>query len=87
MTKLEQAAALVAQEFKATMAEGEFDTFNEMARCYRWESSDIKDEVDAILRDLTAGEVYIDEDDGSMVFAPDGEMEYRKFSAMWRKQI
>ena len=77
-------AKAVADDFKATMKEFDFETFKEMAKCYCWTSVDIKEEVDAIIRQYNA---YIDELDGSEVFLNDDSVNYREFSKMWHKYL
>ena len=62
----------VANGFLEVMHEEDFDTFEEMKQCYWWNSQDIKDEVEAYLREI---DWYIS-DDGSEVFhidAPEGQ--------------
>ena len=77
---LEDLAKVVADDFKATMLDEGFNSFAEMARCYAWDSADIKDEVNAIIGSVDA---YIDEVDGTEVIFDDDMISYRKFSAMW----
>ncbi len=43
---------LVSDEFNRAVKEGGFDNFKEMKRCYDWEASDIRGEVDYIVTDL-----------------------------------
>lgn len=82
----EALAQVVADDFKETMDTFGFDSFNEMAECYWWDSKDIKEEVDSILRTKNTG-AYIDECDGSLVIKEDGDIEYRTFARMWRKLL
>ena len=85
----DQLAKIVADDFKSTMNEFDFESFEEMSRTYRWNSVDIKEEVDAILREATNGDAYIDEADGSLIIFNNGtdDIPYRKFSTMWRKYL
>lgn len=52
----DELAKKVADCFKSTMDEEGFETFDEMRRCYCWEAIDIKEEVDAIIREISADE-------------------------------
>ena len=81
----EQLAEIVAADFIATMKEEHFDTFTDMIICYWWTPTDIKNEVDAILREKTPA--YIDEADRTDVILNDDLMPYRKFSRMFRRII
>lgn len=80
-------AKIVADDFLDTMKEFEFDTFEEMANCYYWDSKDIKEEVDAIIRAKTNDVAYINEWDGNTIHIGDEMMDYRKFARMWRKYL
>lgn len=79
-------ASKVAEEFRETMSQEGFDSFNEMAKCYWWTAEDIKEEVDEIIRaiDDTA---CVDEVDGKSVILDGNEISYRNFATMWRKAI
>ena len=70
---IRNAEALVAKDFVEFMQENGFLSFKEMRQCFKWDSQDIKEEVDAALRDLTKGEYCVDELDGSMVVG-DGDL-------------
>ena len=88
----QELAQIVADEFNKYMDEHDFDDFDEMKQCYWWDSKDIKDEVDAIIRIETNERAYIDELDRTDVFleyenAPQGMMSYREFSRMWHKLL
>lgn len=80
-------AKIVADDFMQTMNEQGFESFDEMKRCYWWDSNDIKAEVDSILQSVCEADAYIDEVDGSDVILDGGIIPYRKFSAMWRKYL
>lgn len=54
----ERLAEIVADDFKKTMKDEGFETFKEMCYCYGYDSQDIKEEVDSIIREI-AGEYYI----------------------------
>lgn len=86
---MDQLAQAVADYFLDVMKEEEFDTFDEMKQCYWWTPEDIKDEVDAVLRDVSNESAYIDELDRSEVFSGQGSesIPYRQFSRMWRNII
>ena len=47
------------------MKDNDFESFNEMKDCYWWTSQDIKNEVEAVLKD---NDWSIDEIDGSDIF-------------------
>lgn len=84
---LKELAKIVADDFKQDMQEHDCETFDEMVDLFWWTTKEIKEEVDYIIRKASNGEAYIDELDGTMVFAPGEEMSYRKFSAMWHKNL
>lgn len=86
-TEMSRAITAVAEDFVETMKDSGFETFAEMKRCYMMDSEDIRAEVDSILRDRVP-EVCVDEDDGTMVIADDGdEMTYRKFMSCVYSEI
>lgn len=82
---LAQAQQFVANEFLETMREFEFETFEEMRDCYWWTSSDIKNEVDYMLKNTNW---YID-DSGADVINQETEeiVSYRSFIAKVYKLI
>jgi hypothetical protein len=86
-TSFEDLAKAVATEFAKDMKEIGFDTFNEMAKSYDWTSKDIKEEVDGILRQITKGEAYVDECDGTEVMYKDTSMNYKRFNTMFRRYL
>ena len=85
----EELAKVVADGFKAVMEEEGFDTFEEMKQCYWWETNDIKDEVEAYLKeaDAQSDKIICMSDDRTDVYIGDDYISYRKFSAMWHKMI
>lgn len=85
--KFEELAEIVANDFFETMKEFDFQTFDEMKKCYWWTSQDIKEEVDGIIRQAKGCDAYIDELDGSLVFLDGQDMAYRKFAKMWRNAL
>lgn len=62
---LEQMINNVANYFLDCMKDNDFESFNEMKDCYWWTSQDIKNEVEAVLKD---NDWSIDEIDGSDIF-------------------
>ena len=85
---LAQGAQIVANDFLEAMHDGEFDSFQQMADCYWWDSADIKEEVSAILRIEANNDVWVDEEDGLYVYSNENEMvTYREFARMWRKLV
>lgn len=52
MKKFEGLAKRVADEFRKTMKVEEFESFEEMKRCYGWEWADVKDEVDYCINEI-----------------------------------
>ena len=89
MTTINELAKIVADDFKATMDEFGFETFNEMAKCYWWTSADIKEEVSAIVDEVARerNELLYVSDDGEDVFAGCEDVSYRTFAKMFRKEI
>jgi predicted alpha-1,6-mannanase (GH76 family) len=85
----DQLAKIVANDFKETMKEFDFESFEEMARTYWWTSKDIKKEIDAILREYTNNDAYIDEVDETLVIFNNGtdDIPYRTFSNMWKRYL
>lgn len=81
----EELAVKVADDFRETMDEQGFESFDEMKKCYWWDSNDIKEEVNSILSSVRDADAYIDEIDGSDVILNGDTIPYRKFSAMWHK--
>ena len=88
MKEFEGLAKVVADGFREVMEEEGFDTFDEMKDCYWWTTQDIKEEVDFYLSEATDGDACIG-DDGADVYyhGTDLMISYRKFSAMWRKEL
>lgn len=86
----ERLAELVAEEFKKEMVEHDCDTFDEMVDLFWWTPTEIKDEVDYIIRNVEGVEglgAYIDELDRTEVFIDRQSIPYRKFARMWRKAL
>lgn len=84
---LDYFASKVAEQFKKEMNEIGVETFQELVRCYRWDSSDIKDEVDFFLRLTSDDEAYVDEEDGEFVYYNDETLTYKEFSRLWKKYL
>lgn len=87
---LKETVEIVASDFKSTMVEEEFDTFEEMKSCYDWTSTDVKAEVDAILKFSTTGsfDCYLSDDGADILGCADvEEIPYRKFMSMVYKRI
>ncbi len=65
----EKLARIVADDFKATMQEEGFSTFDDMRKCYWWEWSDVRDEVRAIIDEAAKdyGESFWMADDGTFI--------------------
>ena len=70
-----------AEYFKGIMAEEGFDTFEEMKQCYWWDSSDIKEEIKAIILDY---EWFFNDDETEIFYIGDESTDtsYRKFIKM-----
>ena len=79
----DEAAEYVAKDFISTMQDEGFETFQEMAKCYMWETDDIKSEVYYILQDTNC-EMW---DDGSELEIGQNSIEWRKFSKLFRDKI
>ena len=88
INNFEELAQVVAKGFKEVMKEEDFDTFEEMKDCYWWTTQDIKDEVDAYIKEATDGDACIG-DDGLDVYLHGTDMmiSYRTFSNMWHKAL
>ena len=87
---LKDTVEIVASDFKATMTEEGFDTFEEMKSCYDWSSSDVKAEVEAILKFSTIGsfDCYLSDDGADIIGCVDvEEISYRKFMSLVYKRI
>ena len=84
---LDYFARKVAEQFKKHMNELGLETFQELSRCYMWNSSDIKEEVDYYLREASNDEAYVDEEDGKFVYYKDETLTYKEFSHLWRKYL
>ena len=52
----EMLAKMVADDFRETMNDEGFDSFEQMCKCYAWEWADVKDEVDAIITEIARRE-------------------------------
>lgn len=79
-------AERVAAEFRTQMEAEGFESFREMVRCYQWDTDDIKNEVDYILRDI-GEDAYIDEEDGNFIYLNGDSIPYSEFSRMFRKYL
>ena len=49
---IDQLAKLVADDFKETMKENGFESFEEMKKCYWWTAQDIREEISDIAQIL-----------------------------------
>ena len=85
----EDLAKVVADGFKEVMKEEGFDTFDEMRACYWWDSNDIKDEVEAYIKeaDENSDVVICLSDDRTDVYIGDDYISYKSFSNMWHRLI
>jgi len=83
---LEQMINNVANYFLEEMKENDFETFDDMKRCYWWTSQDIKEEVNSVLNDY---DWAIDEIDGADIFDENGNgvCSYRSFMSKVYKII
>ena len=80
----ESLAKLVADDFRKTMYEEGFKTFNEMKKCYCWDARDIKEEVDYTITKYaneTGASVYMF-DDHSAVEVDLDVMSWREFKKL-----
>ena len=77
---------MVADDFKQAMNEEGFESFKEMARCYQWDSDDIRAEVEYIIN--ASKKAYMG-DDGITVFddVSDEPYKYRDFIRLVRKEL
>lgn len=85
---IKELARLVSDDFQKTMNEEGFETFNEMRRCYCWETQDIKEEVSSIINEISAKvweerkETVFMYDDYSTVIADGEDMSWRDFKKL-----
>ena len=70
----------VANDFRRTMQEEDFQTFKAMKDCYDWDASDIRFEIEYMINKLYDGMVL---DDGTIIANDDSECSYREF----KKQV
>lgn len=79
---------IVAGMFVETMNEENFESFEDMARCYWWDSKDIKDEITYGINNLCSDIGYIF-DDGSEIMTWDEKenMSYRTFASRVKKKV
>ena len=84
MTNIEKTVRYTALKIAELMKEEKFENFKEMAECYWWTSTDIREKFESYATDL--GLAYIDEVDGSLVIGFDGsEMSYRSYAHQIKK--
>lgn len=78
---------IVVNDFKKSMLDEGFESFNEMAKCYMWDSSDIKQEVSSIINDQN--NAYMDEESGEITINDDSiePYKYKMFIAKVRKAL
>ena len=67
----ERLAELVAYDFKHTMEEQGFETFDEMKRCYMWDATDIKEEVSTIVSEISSDNWEKTQNIGETAFVSD----------------
>lgn len=79
----DEVAQIVAEEFVQTMKEEGFEIFQEMVKCYMWETDDIKSEVCYILQNTNC-EMW---DDGTQLELGNKTMVWRAFSKLFRNKI
>lgn len=82
-------AKLVADDFRNTMEEEGFETFQEMKKCYMWDAQDIRDEIVYIVTELSNEywenhrESFSISDDGSFLeIGISKDMDYKEFKAL-----
>ncbi len=81
----DQLATVVAKDFVATMKEEGFESFNDMSRCYMWNSSDIQEEIKHIIEDIT--NAYIDEDRSLVILDSSEDIAYKDFKKLVLSKI
>ena len=79
----EEVAEIVARDFLQEMNDVGFETFEEMKRCYMWDTDDIKSEVCYILQNTNC-EMW---DDGTQLELGNETMVWRAFSKLFRNKI
>lgn len=85
---IKELAQKVADYFNGVIEEEEFENFEAMKQCYWWDSNDIKDEVEAVIKDFNW---YLTDDrtelyDGNFG-AKDEYYSYRKFMVEVYKNV
>lgn len=86
MTKYEILVSYVADDFISDITDNGFETFNEMVRCYRMDSEDIKAEVQYL---VNASRLAWMDSNGEITIFEYGEstIKYKAFIASVRKEI
>ena len=82
---IKEVAKKIAEDFNNAVIEDGFENFKEMKRCYDWDATDIRNEIDAMLSCYKVGIMMLD--DGTIVnvldvFDPEYEISYGKFKKM-----
>lgn len=81
---IKELAKACADYFKSVMQDEGFDTFEEMKDCYWWDTNDIKNEVESVIKDYD----WFLTDDRTEVMNISCELySYRSFIAMVYKMI
>lgn len=80
---LENLVKIVADDFRKDMEENGFESFQEMSRCYMWDSSDIRAEVEYIVNSSNLG--YMG--DEGLVLNNGDLCEYKDFIRLVRKSL
>lgn len=79
----EEVAEIVARDFLQEMNDAGSEIFEEMQRCYMWDTDDIKSEVYYILQNTNC-ELW---DDGTQLELRNETMMWRTFSKLFRNKI
>lgn len=82
----EELAKKIAEEFKNIMEQEGFSCFKEMKECYDWEASDIRSEIEYMVKEYGEAEHFAVMDDGSLIQFTDERIEptmsYREFKKL-----
>lgn len=89
MVTVEVVVNQVADAIASDLEDLEFGDFKEMCECYWWQTKDIREYVEGILKDLYPKmDAYIDEIDHDIVIEESDEIcTFRKFMIAVRRQL
>ena len=85
----ENLAKMVADDFQEDMIENGFESFDEMRRCYDWEWSDVKNEVDFTISEIARKEhlALWMSDDQTFIQLGFDDIDWRSFKKMFLNNL